>query len=166
VLILLTTVLLVKLIEIKLSQNVHVQVDKPISKDNVFLVSINVLNVPKLLLIVNHVLKEESMLQNVFVQKDNMTMVIMLNVMIVIQNVKLVKLLELVLNVMNTDLMKFLTVLVKLISMTVPQKEIVVNVTTLVKNVLINQKNVLPVLKEELIIHQLVLAHTDILKLI
>jgi hypothetical protein len=99
-------------------------------KDNVSLVSIDVPNVLKLLLIVLHVLLIESTLQNVFVLMVSMMMDIMLNVNNVTQDVKDVEIMTFVMNVKIGDLMIHMYVLVLLVTMTVLQKDLVVNVTT------------------------------------
>jgi len=70
----------VPLVENKVHQNVHVHQVKLILTDIANHVTINVKNVVKLLLNVNLVLILELMLQIVFVQKDIMMMVIILNV--------------------------------------------------------------------------------------
>jgi hypothetical protein len=130
----------------------------------------NVKNVECQLPIVNHVPLEELTLQNVSVQKDIMMMVTTLNVKNVIQDVKLVDLETFVTLVKTGDLMIHMNVHVLVDSMIVLQKDLVVNVTTDVKNVLnmligLMEDTVLLVLMEELIIHHSVIVHMVLLNL-
>jgi hypothetical protein len=99
-------------------------------KDNVSLVSTDVLNVVEALLIVNHVLPDVSMPQNVSAQMDSMMMDITPNVKNVTQDVKHVEVMTFVMNVKIGDLLTHMFVLVLLDNMIVLQKDLVVIVIT------------------------------------
>lgn len=166
VLIIMKTVQNVELIEYNKSLLVLAQLEQLTLKDNVSLVSTDVLNVVKLPLIVLHVLKDVSMPQNVSALMDSMMMDITPNVNNVTQDVKDVEIMTFVMNVKIGDLLNHTYVHVPLVTMIVLQKDLVVNVTTDVQNVTPTLETVGLVLPEELTTHQSVLAHTDIPKLI
>jgi hypothetical protein len=79
---------------------------------------------------VNHVLLTESTPLNVFALMDSMMMDITPNVKLVTQDVKDVEIMTFVMNVKIGDLMPHMFVLVLLVTLTVLQKDLVVNVTT------------------------------------